>query len=77
MLKIYQKEGSKKNYIVTLPIGKSYFSSWVRYALPSWKGYCKKNNLGLISITHDMINKKNHYYKKRSWQKMLLGTHIC
>ena len=35
--------------------------------------YCKKNGLGLIYFTKDLINKKHPKWKKPTWQKLLIG----
>ena len=64
---------NSKNYIVTIAIGSKILSEWLKYSFPLWKKYCLKNNLGLIVFTKNIINKNNYYWKKPTWQKMLLG----
>lgn len=66
----------KKNYIAAILIGKKYLSNWKKYVYPSWKIYCKKNNIGLIIFEKDLISKKSEYWKKPTWQKMLIGSSI-
>lgn len=73
-MKLYKKAGLKKNYIVTLAIGKTYLNDWEKYAKPSWIEYCNKYDLGLISINKNLISTKSIYYKKHTWQKFLIGN---
>jgi hypothetical protein len=67
---------TKKNndYIITIAIGNKFFNDWNKYAKPLWKKYCTNHSLGLIVVTKDLIDKKNKYWKKATWQKMLLGS---
>lgn len=65
-----------KNYIVTIAIGSKLYLNWKTYCLKSWNLYCKKNKLGLIVIRQNLINKKNKYWKKPTWQKMLIGNYL-
>lgn len=67
---------SKKNYICTIAIGISHYNNWKSQILPSWKLYCKKNKIGIIVFTKDLIDKKNFYWKKPTWQKMLIGSEL-
>ena len=48
----------KKNYLATILVGEKYFNKWKKYVYPSWKIYCKKNNVGLIIFKKDLISKK-------------------
>ncbi len=64
------------NYLVTVAIGKKYLNLWEKYAKFNWIIYCKKNNLGLIVITKDLINKSNKFWKKANWQKLLIGEFL-
>ena len=66
----------KKNYLATILIGEKYFNKWKKYVYPSWKIYCKKNNVGLIIFKKDLISKKNKFWKKPTWQKMLIGSSV-
>lgn len=74
--KIYLKSKNKKNYIVTLNIGKSYIDSWEKYSLYSWMKYCKKHKLGLISFNDELISENSKYYKKKQWQKLLIANNL-
>ena len=62
------------NYIVTIAIGEKYLKEWKSFALPSWKVYCQKFDIGLIVFTKDLISNKNKKWKKATWQKLLIGN---
>ena len=62
-----------KNLITTIAIGEKYYFDWKKYAMPSWIKYCKKYDLGLIVFTSDLIDQEDQFWKKATWQKMLLG----
>lgn len=68
--------GKSGNYIVTVAIGNKYLDLWEKYAKLNWTTYCKRNNLGLIVITNDLIEKKNRFWKKPNWQKLLIGEYL-
>ena len=65
-------KSKKKNYLVTICIGKSLEKNWKKYILPSWKIYCKKNDIGLIYFDKDLISKKDYHWKKPTWQKYII-----
>lgn len=67
---------SKKNYLTSILIGKKFFNKWKKNVYPSWEIYCKKNKLGLIIFRDDLISKKNLYWKKATWQKLLIGSRL-
>lgn len=69
-------KSKNNNYIVTIAIGLKYLGDWKKFALPLWKKYCKNYGIGLIVITKDLIDKKNIYWKKPMWQKMLIGSYL-
>ncbi len=73
--KILIKSKSQK-YLVTIAIGSRVYQEWNIYALPLWKKYCKKNSIGLIVFDKNIIDKKNFYWKKPTWQKMLLADSL-
>lgn len=75
-INIYIDSGISNNYLVTIAIGKSYLKNWEDYALPFWSIYCKKNSLGLLVVVQDLIDDKNSYWKKATWQKLLIGKQI-
>ena len=52
------KKSKKKNYLVTVCIGKISLKNWKKFILPSWKKYCKKNDLGLIYFDKELISRK-------------------
>jgi len=70
------KNNKSKNYLVTLALGKNFFEDWKRYCSSSWIKYCKKNNLGLIVITKNLVEKKNKFWKKPTWQRLLVPKYI-
>ena len=61
------------NILVTIAIGVKYKSFWEKYASTNWMDYCDKNDLGLLVITDDLIDNNHEYWKKATWQKLLLG----
>ena len=72
----FNKNNITKNYIAAVVIGSKHFKDWKKFAYPSWKIYCNKNNIGIIVIKKDLINKKNFYWKKPTWQRLLIGRYI-
>ena len=74
--KVLIKSNKSNNYIVTIAIGNKYLKEWIDYAKPTWIKYCKNHKLGLIVIIKDLIDKKDQYWKKATWQKMLLGSYL-
>lgn len=65
-----------QNYLVTIAIGNKVYNDWKKFSFPLWKKYCQKNKIGLIVIKKDLIEKNNKYWKKATWQKMLIGDYI-
>ena len=70
------KKSKKKNYLVTVCIGKISLKNWKKFILPSWKKYCKKNDLGLIYFDKELISRKNKFWKKPAWQRYLIGEKL-
>ncbi len=66
-------KSKSQDYLVTIAIGSKVYQDWLSYSMPLWKKYCKRNKIGLIVFIKDLIAKKNFYWKKPTWQKMLLG----
>lgn len=75
-MKIILPPGQTKNVIVTIAIGEKYFNSWLEYSLISWKAYCNKYDLGLIVLDEELIDKQDSFWKKATWQKMLIGEYL-
>lgn len=73
-LEIIRKSGKSGNYLVTIAIGDKYLDGWKKLSLPLWLKYCEKNDLGIIVIVGDLIDKEHHNWKKATWQKLLLGS---
>ena len=69
-------ESRSQNYLVTIAIGKKVINRWRKFLKTNWIKYCKKNKIGLIIITDDLIDKKDVYWKKATWQKMLIGKYL-
>lgn len=69
-------DSKSKNFLVTIAIGYKVLNSWHKYAKLGWVEYCKKHKLGIIVITKDIIEKKSNYWKKATWQKMLIGDYL-
>jgi hypothetical protein len=74
--KIILDSNNKKNFLVTVAIGKKSLDEWTKYAKPLCLKYCKKYSLGLIVIVDDLIDKKDLFWKKATWQKMLIGSYL-
>ncbi len=72
-MKILINPGKTKNIITTIVIGDKYFDTWEKYAFPTWEKYCKRHNLGLIVFDSDLVSKDNKFWKKPTWQKLLIG----
>jgi len=76
MFTIIKKPKKNKNYLVTIAIGKKYYNDWYNYALPTWKRYCQRNDIGIIVITEDLVDKNDPSWKKATWQKLILGSFL-
>lgn len=73
---IIHPKGKKKNYLVTIAIGKKYFNNWKKYCYPTWSLYCKKNKLGLIVVDKYLIDIDHPNFKKATWHKWLIGIEL-
>jgi hypothetical protein len=76
MIEIVRKLGDSKNAITTIAIGGEYYDEWEKYAKPSWLLYCEKHDLGLLVVKGDLIEKSDKFWKKPTWQKLLIGRSI-
>ena len=65
------KNNNSKNYLVSVTIGKTFYAEWKKYCLDSWKNYCKKNNLGILVINKQLIEKKKHILEKTNMAKII------
>jgi len=72
-MKIPISPGKTGNVISTIAIGREYYDAWKKYALPNWERYCRRYNLGLIVFDSDLISKTDRFWKKATWQKLLIG----
>lgn len=75
-MKIIIPPGKSKNIIITIAIGEKYLNSWSEYSSFSWRDYCTKYDLGLIVLDEEMLDKNDKFWKKATWQKMLIGTYL-
>ena len=62
---------TKQNYLCTIAIGKKYQDNFEKYSYKNFYKYCKKNDIGLILITSDLIDKSSTHWKKAEWQKLI------
>ena len=67
---------AKKNSIACIAIGNKFYKAWSENILSSWILYCKKNKLGLIVFTKDLIKKDSIYWKKPTWQRCLVASRV-
>ncbi len=65
--------GKTKNILSTIAIGDSYYEAWEKYALPGWRDYCYRHELGLVVFNKDMVSQADKKWKKPTWQKLLIG----
>jgi len=75
-MKILIKAGASQNYIATIAIGEKYQKNFYKYAYPSWKDYCNRYKIGLIIFEQDLIDQSNPFWKKATWQKLLIGSKV-
>ena len=72
-MKVIIAPGKSRNIIATVAIGDSYFQAWEQHALPTWRRYCERNDLGLVVVDADLISLADRKWKKATWQKLLIG----
>ncbi len=73
-MKVIINPGKSNNVIATVAIGDQYYEAWEKYAFPTWKKYCERQDLGLIVFDADLLSKESKTWKKPTWQKLLIGT---
>src|SRR3989344_4724992 len=76
VVKIMIEPNSCRNKIATLAIGDNYLERWQEYALPTWRLYCARHGIGLVVFESDLIAKDSRLWKKRQWQKLLIGDEL-
>jgi hypothetical protein len=74
VMKVIIDPGQSNNVIATIAIGDSYYQSWHQHAFPTWKAYCERHELGLVVFDADLIARDDPFWKKPTWQKMLIGN---
>ena len=60
------------NYICTIAIGEKILEEWKKFSFPFLKTYCQKHKIGLILFDKDIIPKSSEFWKKPTWQKLLV-----
>ena len=73
---IERKPGKTKNTICTIAIGSDCYNAWNEFAKFSWLEYCEKYDLGLLCFNEDLVDKNDQFWKKPTWQKLLIGKKI-
>ena len=73
MSKIVVKSNSG-NFLVFFATSKKFLNTFKKYTSISAKLYAKKNNIGILLIDHELISKREKFYKKPTWQKWLILT---
>ena len=71
------RTSSSNNYLVSICIGEKFYNDWLRYASPSWLDYVDRHDLGLVVFDSHLIEKDSEYWKKPTWQKMLIGSTLA
>lgn len=72
MIKYYRQSGAQNNWLVTVAIGEKYLRNFEQFALPSWKKYCERYDLGILAIDEHLISSEDPAWKKPNWQKLLM-----
>ena len=73
LIKILIEPAQTGNLLTTIAIGDQYYQDWYEYALPNWKEYCLRHKLGLVVFDEDLVSQEDKFWKKATWQKMLIG----
>ena len=61
----------KNNYLCTLAIGHKYLNNFKKYSYKHFYNYCRKNDIGIIIITKNLVDKSSSDWKKPEWQKLI------
>ena len=73
-MKVIIEPGRSGNILATIAIGDKYYAAWESNAFPGWEKYCQRHQLGLVVFDDDIVSTNNRYWKKATWQKMLIGS---
>lgn len=73
-MKVIIEPGRSRNILTTIAIGDKYYAAWENNAFSGWEKYCQRHQLGLVVFDKDLVSKDNKYWKKATWQKMLIGS---
>ena len=73
-MKVYIEPGASGNVLSTVAIGENYLEIWERNALPTWAEYCNRHDLGLIVFDQEMLERESRFWKKATWQKLLIAN---
>jgi hypothetical protein len=76
-VKIYIPPQKQANILATIAIGNQYLADWETNAYPSWAKYCRNHGLGLIVFDRDLIEKESKFWKKPTWQKLLIAETLA
>lgn len=68
--------GASNNIIATIAIGDDYYNNWLDFAYPTWKKYCDRFDLGLVVFDQNLLSRNDTFWKKATWQKLLIGKVI-
>ncbi len=74
--RVYREVGSSGNSLVTIAIGEKYLHNWEENSLKHWLHYCEKWDMGLICIVSNLVDKSSKFWKKATWQKLLIPNHL-
>ena len=73
-MKVIIAPGKSGNILAAVAIGEDLLKAWTQFALPGWKKYCRRHDLGLIVFDDHLISPDDPAWKKPTWQKMLIGV---
>ena len=75
-MKVIIDPGKSRNILATVAISDPYFQAWQHYALPTWRRYCERHDLGLVAVDAELISRDHKNWKKATWQKLLIGWEL-
>ena len=73
-MRVIIEPGTTNDVIATVAIGEPCFNAWSEFALPTWRRYCERHELGLVAFDADLVSKESKIWKKPNWQKLLVGN---